>query len=147
MANDHNTEPPRHRVSDPRTDVTSRSTGDALRPVTGTVAPTRGGDHSAAPRGEVIARARLARRIERTIHRPGASQPLHNRDCRLRNAPNMISPSGVSQRQWTVRATVVENVRHTSPVTRMASWMVDVVVPMLIPDHVAARFNTTFAQC
>jgi hypothetical protein len=40
-----------------------------------------------------------------------------------------------------VRATVVEGVRGAGPVVRVASWVVDVAVPRLIPDRVTARFR------
>lgn len=51
------------------------------------------------------------------------------------NAPQSHNGNG------RVRATVVENLRHPGPVTRVASWVVDVAIPKLIPDHVTARFR------
>jgi hypothetical protein len=53
----------------------------------------------------------------------------------------MISPSESHNGNGRVRATVVENVRPPGPVTRVASWLVDVAIPKLIPDHVTARFR------
>jgi uncharacterized membrane protein len=53
----------------------------------------------------------------------------------------MISPLGSHNGNGRVRATVVENVRHSGPVTRMASWVVDVAIPKLIPDRVTSRFR------
>lgn len=40
-----------------------------------------------------------------------------------------------------VRATVIENVRHPGRVMRVASWVVDVAIPKLIPDDVTARLT------
>jgi uncharacterized membrane protein len=53
----------------------------------------------------------------------------------------MISPSVSHNGNGLVRDTVVENVRHPGPVTRTASWVVDVAIPKLIPDRVTARFR------
>jgi hypothetical protein len=53
----------------------------------------------------------------------------------------MISPPESQNGNGRVRITVVEKVRHRGPVTRVASWMVDVAIPKLIPDHVTARFR------
>jgi uncharacterized membrane protein len=53
----------------------------------------------------------------------------------------MISPSESHNGNGRVQAMVVENVRHPGPVTRVASWVVDVAIPKLIPDHVTARFR------
>jgi hypothetical protein len=53
----------------------------------------------------------------------------------------MISPPESHNGNGRVRATGVENVRHPGPVTRVASWVVDVAIPKLIPDHVTARFR------
>ena len=50
----------------------------------------------------------------------------------------MISPPQYHNGNGRVRATVVENVRHPGPVTRVGSWVVDVAIPKLIPDHVTA---------
>jgi hypothetical protein len=53
----------------------------------------------------------------------------------------MISPLGSHNGNGRVRATVVENVRHSGPVTRMASWVVDVAIPKLTPERVTSRFR------
>jgi hypothetical protein len=53
----------------------------------------------------------------------------------------MISPPGSQNGNGRVRATAVENVRHTGLITRVASWVVDVTIPKLIPDHVTARLR------
>lgn len=53
----------------------------------------------------------------------------------------MISPPESHNGNGRARATVLENVRHPGPVTRVASWVVDVAIPKLIPDHVTARFR------
>jgi uncharacterized membrane protein len=53
----------------------------------------------------------------------------------------MISPPESHNGNGRVRDTIVENVRHPGVVTRMASWVVDVAIPKLIPDHVTARFR------
>lgn len=53
----------------------------------------------------------------------------------------MISPPESQNSNGRVRATVVENVRHTGRLTRVTSWLVDVAIPKLIPDHVTARFR------
>jgi hypothetical protein len=65
MANDR-TQNSLSRSLRPRTDVISRLTGDALRPVTGAVEPTQAG--ISPERHAVRARSREARRVERTIH-------------------------------------------------------------------------------
>ena len=52
-----------------------------------------------------------------------------------------MSPSESHNGNGRVRAAVVETVRHPGLVTRMASWVVDVAIPKLIPDHVTARFR------
>jgi hypothetical protein len=53
----------------------------------------------------------------------------------------MISPPESHNGNGRVRATVVENLRHPGHVTRVASWVVGVAIPKLIPDHVTARFR------
>ena len=53
----------------------------------------------------------------------------------------MISPPGSHNGNGRVRVTVAENGRHPGPVTRVASWVVDVAIPKLIPDHVTGRFR------
>lgn len=53
----------------------------------------------------------------------------------------MISPLESHNGNGRVRATVVENVRHTGRVTSVASWVVDVAIPKLIPDQATARFR------
>ena len=53
----------------------------------------------------------------------------------------MIRPPESHNANGRVRVTVVEKVRHPGPMTRMASWVVDVAVPKLIPDHVTAGFR------
>jgi hypothetical protein len=53
----------------------------------------------------------------------------------------MISPQESHNGNGRVRATVVGHVRHPGPVTRVASWVVDVAIPKLIPDHVTARLR------
>jgi len=75
---------------------------------------------------------------------PGGSRPQHSpNSSRRRNATNVISPpeSYNGNGNGRVRATVVENVRHPGPVTRVASWVVDVAIPKLIPDHATARLR------
>ena len=69
------------------------------------------------------------------------SRPQHGPDSSRRYATNMISPPESHNGNRRVQATVVENVRHPGPVTRVASWVVDVAVPKLIPDHVTARLR------
>jgi uncharacterized membrane protein len=53
----------------------------------------------------------------------------------------MISPPESHNGDGRVGPRVVENVRHPGPVTRTASWVVDVAIPKLIPDRVTARFR------
>jgi len=53
----------------------------------------------------------------------------------------MISRPASHNGNGRVRATVVESVRHSGPVTRVAYWVVDVAIPKMIPDHVTARFR------
>ena len=53
----------------------------------------------------------------------------------------MISPPESHNGDGWIRTTAVENVRHPGLLTRVTSWVVDVAIPKLIPDHVTARFR------
>ena len=53
----------------------------------------------------------------------------------------MISPPRSHNGNGRGRVAVAENVRHRDPVTRVASWVVDVAIPKLIPDHATARLR------
>ena len=137
MANDH-TQNALSRSLGRRTDVVSCSTGAALRPVSDDVAPAQAGI-SLNRRGVRERSREAARRVGRTIHhlpRGRSTAPTaHER------SDEHDQPTGVPQRQWRVRVTVVENARHPGPVSRVASWAVDVAIPKMIPDHVTARFR------
>ena len=53
----------------------------------------------------------------------------------------MISPPVSDNGNGRVRATVVETVRQPGRVMRMASWVVDVAIPKLIPDDLTGRLR------
>jgi len=53
----------------------------------------------------------------------------------------MMGPPASHNGNGRVRATVLENVRRPGPVTRVASWVVDVAIPKLIPDHATVRLR------
>jgi hypothetical protein len=68
-------------------------------------------------------------------------RPGHSPDTVRPNATNMISPPESHNGNGRVPITVAENVRHPGRVARVAAWVVDVAIPELIPDHVAARIR------
>jgi len=53
----------------------------------------------------------------------------------------VISPPESQNGNGRVPTSVVEDVRRPGPVMRMASWVVDVAIPKLIPDHMTTRFR------
>lgn len=53
----------------------------------------------------------------------------------------MISTPGSHNGNGRGRVAVAENARHRDPVTRVASWVVDVAIAKLIPDHATARLR------
>jgi Ion channel len=100
-----------------------------------------GGDAPRAPRGKrALAQGwppgrahHSSTRASRPLHSPGS--PRRDR----RNATNMIGRPESYNGNGRVRATVVENVRQSALGTRVASWVVDVAIPKLIPDHATVR--------